>query len=181
MQYINNIDWCNLSSVVETTAKKIWSNDLPEDLNISFNELRNECYIKCGRLVGSYKPGERSLKSYVFEYLRGNVLNSIYADYRKHHSAVLSYIDEGTYNDDGEYIEKHEYGEYDVAKFIDDTKRLEDIDSIKTVYEKANKIDKLIIDLILDGKNITDVANDIGMSRMQIYRRLQKYQKYIEL
>ena len=33
----------------------------------------------------------------------------------------------------------------------------------------------MIIDMLLEGKDIAEVADEVGISRMQIYRRLQKY------
>lgn len=176
MNQITNEDWCNLSSVVETTAKHIWNSDkLPGDLRLSFDELRSDCYAKCGRLVSNYKPGPLSLKSYVFEWLEKNVCKAILDDYRKHHQAELTYIDAGTLYDTNNYVEPHEYGEYEVESYFDDRKKFEAYDIVKTIYEKANKLDKMIIDMILDGKNIMEVADEVGMSARQIYRRLQKY------
>ena len=176
MKQITNEDWCSLSGVVEATARQIWNSDkLPSDLCLSFDELRSDCYIKCGNLVSNYKPGQLSLKSYVFEWLEKQVCKAIHDDYQKHKKTALTYIDAGTYNDDGDYVEPHEYGEYEVAAYFDDKKKYESYEALKTIYEKANKVDQMIIDMLLDGKDMSEVSDEVGISRMQIYRRLQKY------
>lgn len=87
----------------------------------------------------------------------------------------MTYIDAGDYYDEDNYIENHEYGEYEVASSYDDRKKFETYDIVKNIYEKANKLDKMIIDMVLDGKSITEVADEVGISARQIYRRLQKY------
>lgn len=169
--------WCDLSSVVETTARNIWKSDrLPSDLRLSFDELRSDCYSKCGYLVNNYRPGERSLKSYVFEYLSKKVVDSIISDYRNCKQAELSYIDAGTYNDKGDYVEPHEYGEYEVAKFTDERKTLETKLDVNQILDKMPKIDKMIAELIMDGKSYREIADEIGMDKMTIQRRMKKYQ-----
>lgn len=173
---IKKEDWCSLSGVVETTARQIWNSDkLPGDLRLSFDELRSDCYIKCGKLVSNYKPGELSLKSYVFEWLEKYVYKALMDDYKQHHKAEMTYIDAGNYYDEDNYTENHEYGEYEVASSYDDRKKFETYDIVKNIYDKANKLDKMIIDMVLDGKDMTAVAQEIGISARQIYRRLQKY------
>ena len=177
---IKKEDWCSLSGVVEATARQIWNSDkLPGDLRLSFDELRSDCYAKCGYLVNNYKSGELSLKSYVFEWLEKKVVDAIMHDYKQHHKAALTYIDAGTYDEEDNYVEPHEYGEYEVAAYFDDKKKYESYEALKSIYDKANKLDKMIIDMILDGKEITAVAEEVGISARQIYRRLQKYNNII--
>ena len=173
---IKKEDWCSLSGVVEATARQIWNSDkLPGDLRLSFDELRSDCYAKCGKLVSNYKQGELSLKSYVYEWLEKYVCKAIFDDYKQHHKAALTYIDAGTYDEEDNYVEPHEYGEFEVAAYFDDKKKYESYEALKSIYDKANKLDKMIIDMILDGKEITAVAEEVGISARQIYRRLQKY------
>lgn len=175
---IKKEDWCSLSGVVEATARQIWnSGKLPGDLCLSFDELRSECYAKCGKLVSNYKQGELSLKSYVFEWLEKYVCKALIDDYKKHHKAALIYIDARNCSDEDSCQENHEYGEYEVASSYDDRKKFETYDIVKNIYEKANKLDKMIIDMLLEDKEITAVAQEIGISARQIYRRLQKYKR----
>ena len=91
----------------------------------------------------------------------------------------MTYIDAGTYDEEDNYVEPHEYGEYEVAAYFDDKKKYESYEALKSIYDKANKLDKMIIDMILDGKEITAVAEEVGISARQIYRRLQKYNNII--
>lgn len=173
--------WCDLSSVVETTARNIWKSDrLPGDLRLSFDELRSDCYSKCGYLVNNYRPGERSLKSYVFEYLDKKVIDAILSDYKNCKQAELSYIDAGTYNDKGDYVESHEYGEYEVSQFTDERKNIENKLDVNQLLDKMPKLDKMIAELIMEGKSYREIADEIGMSQVAVMKRMKKYQGVLQ-
>lgn len=115
------------------------------------------------------------MKSYVFEWLEKYVYKALMDDYSKLKKEQLVYIDATDRSNVDYFNEDHEYGEYEVAASYDDKDKFEKYDIVKSVYEKANSLDKMIIDMVLEGKEIANVAKELGMSRQNVYKRLQKY------
>jgi DNA-directed RNA polymerase specialized sigma24 family protein len=175
---INAEIWSSLSGIAEYITSNIWNKKdflLPSDYDISLDELKSEVYSEMGYLINNYKAGDRSLKTYIFEYLQKRVITNIFNDYNKVHSDYLKYIDAGL--DKETNNENHQYGEYDFVDKKDITQQLEENDLIKNVYSIANKIDKMIMEMIYDGISYEIISKEIGISKGEITKRMRKYGK----
>ena len=175
---INAEVWNSLSGIAEYTTDLIWNdkeNLLPSEYNISKDEIKSETYSEMGYLINNYKEGSRSLQTYIFEYLKKRVISNIFDEYKKVHLSNLEYIDAGFNNESDE--EKHQYGKYDFPDRKDIREHIEDNDILKTKYKEANKLDKMIMELIFSGYSYDEIAKDLGLNKMDITRRMRKYSK----
>ena len=135
----------------------------------------SRCYQKAGYRVGNYEPGLVSLNTYVYTWLDKDVLKDIWTEYAE--VSGWMYVDL-TDNETDE--EKHETGEYnpsvyDIKAYTDDRKKQADRDAVNEVYEKANPIDKMIFDMIKEGRTKQEISKTLGLSRPTIDARLSKY------
>lgn len=175
---INAEIWNSLSGIAEYTSSNIWKNKeslLPPkyEYNISIEELKSETYSEMGYLINNYKSGKRSLKTYIFEYLQKRVVSNIFNEYNKIKDN-LHHIDA---KNKESFEEKHQYGIYEFPDTKNITENIEQQDVLKDAYDKANKIDKLIMEMIYNGYSYEEIAKDLGLNKMDITRRMRKYGK----
>lgn len=185
-KYIDANIWNSLSGIAEYTTNEIWNERytlLPLDLNIGIDEIKSETYSEMGYLVNNYRAGERSLQTYIFEYLKNRVVNNIHREHHKVHDSYAEFIDgQGNrYDKYGnlitDYIEQHQVGQYEFESKTSIRKEIEQRDIIDDIFSKANKLDKEIMTRYFNGESMPEIAADYGMTKQAIKKRLMKYSK----
>lgn len=185
-KYIDANIWTSLSGIAEYTTNEIWNERytlLPLDLNIGIDEIKSETYSEMGYLVNNYRAGERSLQTYIFEYLKNRVVYNIHREHHKVHDSYAEFIDcQGKrYDKYGnlitDYIEQHQVGQYEFESKTSIRKEIEQRDIIDDIFSKANKLDKEIMTRYFNGESMPEIAADYGMTKQAIKKRLMKYSK----
>lgn len=168
-------DWLKLRDFNKIIAKQIQSR-LPSDWYLTIEDIEGAVYDTFIKLLNNYKEGAMSPTSYCWQFGEKWTYQTLIAEYKKLKNEVN--IDELYSDDKDDELCRHKYGVGEVQALTVDQREQQMVkDEVKNIYEKANKLDKMIIDMVLEGKNITEVAKEVGISARQIYRRLQKYRQ----
>lgn len=173
--HLTNADWLKLKNYNEIFAKEI-QQSLPVDWPLTLDEISGSIYDTYISLAKLYKEGAMSFTSYCYRYAKQYTLRDLIREYKKLKQQDILFAIEP---EEDEFKIKHQYGIYEFPDTKNITETIEQQDVLKDAYDKANKIDKLIMEMIYNGYSYEEIAKDLGLNKMDITRRMRKYGKCI--
>lgn len=148
---------------------------------VSDAEIDSEVTYQCQYLASLFKGGH--YPSFCNMYVVKRVANAFWDEYKKlDHDALADAYEEFDENYRNTYTQKHQYGNYDVSETVTIDKEIEHRDIIQEVHKMVyDNIDRKIIMMILEGLTYDEIAQKLGISKMDITRRMRAVgQRYKE-
>ena len=149
-------DWLKLRDFNNIFAREI-QQSLPSDWELTLEEISSAIYDTYIRLTRLYKTGAMSFTSYCYRYAKQYTLRDLLSEYNqlKQHDSELDISNI-----------KHTNPNHFDNKML-----------CKELISKMTKEDQLIAYKIKDGYTYEEIANEIGISKGQISKRMRKYGK----
>lgn len=149
-------DWLKLRDFNNIFAREI-QQSLPSDYELTLEEISSAIYNTYISLSKSYKTGAMSFTSYCYRYAKKCTLHNLLSEYNllKQHDSELDISNI-----------KHTNPNHFDNKML-----------CKELISKMTKEDQLIAYKIKDGYSYEEIANEIGISKGQISKRMRKYGK----
>lgn len=152
---------------------------LPADWYLSLDEIEGAVYDTFIKLLNNYEEGAMSPTSYCHQFGERYTFRDLMREYRKLKRQETLDVIYGEDKDDDEPC-YHKYGIGDVPSLsVKDDDKLENRDSVSEIMGKANLIDKTIMNLVMEGKTLREIGEEVGLSKDAISKRLKKYHKVI--
>lgn len=173
MKHITDEVWCSLSSYAEALTNKIIDSEkLPGD--ISKDEIKSEVYNQFGYLINNYKPGNRSLQSYCWEYAPQRVVNELWKEYKILKDAKKeAYVE---FEEGEDFEEHHQYGKYDKDPYVGIREHLETKDLIAKIEEEAKSKDfTKVLTMMKNGMTEREIAMILDMSQSTLHRKIENF------
>lgn len=186
--------WEKLGYIAEIITSQIWkkrNSIFSNDYRLNIDEIKSEAYYKLSYLIQQYDDSKGvPIENYCFKYLEKLVINELKKEEKsiKRYNFDLKYYKK--YDLDGDkrydnilnicldYFQAHQIIEADISQSnISLENHIEQQDLIKSILNKSNKLDKAIMLRIYAGESYDDIANDIGISKGEISKRMKKYSK----
>jgi len=172
-------DWLKLRDFNKTIAKKI-KQRLPEDWQLTLSEIESALYDTFIKLLNNYVEGAMSPTSYCYQFAENYTYRDLIREYRRlKNQETLDALYGEDKDDDEPCRHKHGIGEVS-ALTVDERDSLDRKLETKQLLEKMTKLDRMIAELIMDGKSYREVADEIGIDKMTIQRRMKKYQEALK-
>ena len=166
-------DWLKLRDFNKQIAINI-KKRLPTDWQLSLEEIEGAVYDTFVKLLNNYKEGAMSPTSYCWQFAEQYTYRDLIREYSQLKNQCTFDLMFGEDYDDR--VCKHTYGVADVPSLTVDEREKQMVkDEVKTIMDKANLIDRTIMQMVMDGKTMKEIADEVGISTKQISRRLQKY------
>ena len=171
-------DWLKLRDFNKLISNKIRQR-LPEDWQLTFDEIESAVYDTFIKLLNNYVEGAMSPTSYCFQFAEKYTYRDLIREYRRlKNQETLDALYSEDKDDDKPCRHKHGIGEVP-ALTVDERDSLDRKLETKQLLEKMTKLDRMIAELIMDGKSYRDVADEIGMSQVAVMKRMKKYKGVI--
>lgn len=153
-------DMCkDIWKLSDILTKKILSSDkLPKIkfYTYEFDEVRSECLKIIIKLGEEYKDGSKSFVNYCYDYVPLRVIDRIWKDYKK----MIKQIPIEEIENEASPQNLHQ--------------EIERKELVEKIYELADEIDNQILDGIMDGMTITEIADKLKVSHQAVSKRLKK-------
>ena len=181
MEKIKNLnlteaDWLKLRDFNKQIAKRIQMR-LPSDWYLTLDEIEGAVYDTFIRYLNAYEPGAMSPTSYCYQFGEMATYRDLIREYRKLKSQETFDALYGEDKDDDEPC-RHIYGEAEVKPWsVDERESLQDKLEVSEMMDKMPKLDKMIAEMLMEGKSYREIAEDIGLSAMACQKRMKKYGK----
>lgn len=172
---LNEQDWLKLRDFNKIIAKQIQPR-LPSDWYLTIEDIEGAVYDTFIKLLNNYKEGAMSPTSYCWQFGEKWTYQTLIAEYKKLKSEVN--IDElyGEDKDDDEPC-RHKYGVGDVPALTVDEREEQNVhDEVQALMNKANLIDRTIMQMVMEGKTLREIGSELGLSQVAVQKRLKKYQ-----
>ena len=167
-------DWLKLRDFNKTISKKI-KQRLPKDWQLTEEEIESSVYDTFIKLLNNYVEGAMSPTSYCYQYAEQYTYRDLIREYR--HLKNQEILDDIYGEDKDDKPCRHKIvNENANALTATPIHSLNIHLKVAEILDKMPKIDKMIAELIMDGKSYRQIADEIGMDKMTIQRRMKKYQ-----
>lgn len=166
---LSDDDWMKLRDFNQKIAFSV-RKQLPADWYLDKEEVEGAVYDTFIYLLNNYKPGAISPTSYCYQYAEQITLKRLLSEYQQVKNSTPIDVDE---DDD---VCKHEYGKCEVKSLsIDTRKQDEDRELVKQILDKMPDDDKMIANMVMEGKSLREIGEELGISHQAITKRLKKY------
>jgi len=128
-------------------------------------EIESELIFACLYLSDRYRY--KDYIGYCFRFAVKKTLNALYDDYNRMRITESVEVPESAVE---RQIEK-----VDMDRYFQEEQEREIRERIRNVMGDATGEDRKIMEAILEGKTITDIAKDMGKSHQAISKRLRRY------
>ena len=165
--HISYSDWLKLKSYSESVYKEI-QKKLPSDFKLTDNEIQSAFYWSILNLVKIYREGPMPFVVYCYRYAKIYTLSQLLKDYKKlkkfEFSDGLSYLNDTEYEFELDISTNKDYEETFYNKLF-----------CNELLEKMNETDRHIAQSIMNGHSYEEIAQELGVSKMAITKRMRKY------
>lgn len=169
-------DWLKLHDFNQQIAKRIQMR-LPSDWYLTLDEIEGAVYDVFIKLLNNYEPGAMSPVSYCYQFAEKWTYLNLIREYCKLKSQETFDALYGEDKDDDEPC-RHIYGEAEVKPLsVDERESLQDKLEVNEIMQKMPKLDKMIAEMLMEGKSYREIADEIGLSAMACQKRMKKYGK----
>lgn len=170
-------DWLKLRDFNKTIAKKIKIR-LPKDWKLTEEEIESSVYDTFIKLLNNYVEGAMSPTSYCYQYAEQYTYRDLIREYIRLKNQKL--LDDIYGEDKDDKPCRHKIVNENANALTTSTRHSLDMHlKVAEILDKMPKIDKMIAELIMDGKSYRQIADEIGMDKTTIQRRMKKYQGVI--
>lgn len=149
---------------------------LPKDWQLTLDEIESAVYDTFIKLLNNYNDGAMSPTSYCFQFAEKYTYRDLIREYRRlKNQETLDALYGEDYNDDEPC--KHKVVNENANAVTTNPRHTLNIHlKVVELLDKMPKIDKMIAELIMDGKSYREIANEVGMSQVAVMKRMKKYQ-----
>lgn len=163
---LSEADWLKLRDYAKAMSTKI-QKKLPEDWTLDLNEIEGAVYDTFIHYLNNYKDGAMSPVSYCYRFAELATFRDLIREYKqlKQQDTLDSLREDG-----------REYGKgYVKSLVVDDTQTLETKLQANELLDKMPKLDRMIAQMIMEGKSLRQISEEVGLDKMTIQRRMKKY------
>ena len=150
---------------------------IPSDINISDIEIESELNSQGMYLSSIFNGGD--FIGYFARYAVKRVVDAIWSEYNKiDHTELQDAINE--YEDGYDYNEYKQYIRYEMDRAKSNESKKQDQLLVNDIFDIVTGIDKIICNLVMDGKSNREIAKIVGLDDKTIGNRLHKIARIIK-